>query len=498
MQGWGTHSFAGWKASRRHCDEVAAIAPIEPGTLHLDTTGTASAAMDGLPVPQRYWAIMTTAIAVGMCVIDGAVANIALPTIARDVGASPAASIWVVNAYQLSLVICLLPLSSLGDIIGYAKVYKAGFALFTVASLCCALSNSLLSLTLARFVQGLGAAGIVSVNTALIRVIFPARMLGRGMGFNAMVVAVSAAIAPTLAAGVLSIAPWPWLFAVNVPVGVLGLVVSMRTLPATGGTPRPFDFKSAVLSALTLGLLISGVDGLGHGQAAWAAAIEIAIALAIGTICVRRQLSQPAPLFAVDLMRRPVFALSIATSICSFVAQMLAYVSLPFYLQNVLGRTQVEAGLLISPWPLAILFAAPVSGYLADRYSAGVLGGLGLATFSGGLASLALLPPNPSSTTIACRMAICGLGFGFFQAPNNREILSNAPKHRSGGASGMLGTARLTGQTLGAALVALIFNMFSVSGNTVALILAACFAAGAAVVSCMRIGRPTAATRSAD
>ena len=445
---------------------------------------------DGLPSPQRYWAMLTIALAVGMTVIDGVVANVALPTIARDVGASPAASIWVVNAYQLALVISLLPLSSLGDIVGYRKIYQAGFAVFTVASLCCALSHSLLSLACARFIQGLGAAGIVSVNTALIRTIYPARTLGRGLGINAMIVAVSAAIGPTLAAAILSFAPWPWLFAVNVPVGILGLGVSLRTLPRTGGSGHRFDLKSALLSALTFGLLISGVDGLGHGQVAWAAAVEITAAIFIGIAFVRRQLSQPAPLFAVDLLQRPNFALSVATSVCTFTAQMLAYVSLPFYLQNVLGRTQVESGLLISPWPLATLIAAPIAGYLADRYSAGILGGVGLATFTVGLVSLALLSAHPASTSIIWRMALCGLGFGFFQAPNNREILSSAPKERSGGASGMLGTARVTGQTLGAALVALIFNMFSGPGNTVALVVGACFAAGAAVVSCMRIGRP--------
>ncbi len=468
---------------------------IGPTTLRRNATEApsvlATGALDGLPLPQRYWAILTVALAVGMTVIDGTITNVALPAIARDVGASPAASIWVVNAYQLALMISLLPLSSLGDIVGDRRVYRAGFAVFIVASLCCALSNSLLSLALARFVQGLGAAGIVSVNTALIRTIFPSRILGRGMGINAMVVAVSAAIGPTAAAGILSVARWPWLFAVNVPVGILGLGISLRTLPRTAGSGRSFDLKSAVLSAITFGLLISGVDGLGHGQAMWMGAVEITAAIFVGIGFVRRQLLQPAPMFAVDLLRVPTFALSIATSICSFIAQMLAYVSLPFYLQDVLGRTQVECGLLISPWPLAILISAPIAGHLADRYSAGILGGIGLSGFTVGLLSLALLPAHPAAHAIVWRMALCGLGFGFFQAPNNREILSSAPKERSGGASGMLGTARLTGQTLGATFVALIFTMFASSrtGNTVALVVAAGFAAGATIVSCMRIGR---------
>jgi MFS transporter, DHA2 family, multidrug resistance protein len=488
--------MAGQQVTRISFDDDVDTRDIEPTMLDGHSTEPAFASVagsfDGLPLPQRYWAILPVILAVAMTVVDGTITNVALPTIARDVGASPAASVWVVNAYQLASVISLLPLSSLGDIVGYRRVYQAGFAVFIVASLCCALSNSLLSLTLARFIQGLGASGIVSVNTALIRTIFPSKILGRGLGLNAMIVAVSAAIGPTLAAAILSVASWPWLFAVNVPVGILGLVISLRTLPRTAGSGHRFDLKSAIFSALTFGLLLSGVDGLGHGQSGWATAVEITAAILIGVGFVRRQISQPAPLFAVDLLRRPTFALSVATSVCSFTAQMLAYVSLPFYLQHVLGRTQVESGLLISPWPLAILIAAPIAGYLADRYSAGILGGIGLATFTAGLGALALLPTHPATHSIIWRMALCGLGFGFFQAPNNREILSSAPKERSGAASGMLGTARLTGQTLGAALVALIFNMFSSSGNMAALVVAAGFAAAAAIVSCMRIGRPPA------
>ena len=452
-------------------------------------TAVCAETADGLQGPQRFWAMLTIAFAVGITVVDGTVANVALPTIAREVGASPATSIWIVNAYQLAIVISLLPLAALGDIIGYLKVYRAGFVAFTLASLGCALSHSLVSLTIARFCQGLGAAGVVSVNLALVRMIFPSRMLGRGLGINAMAVAVSATLGPTLAAAILSVAPWPWLFAINVPVGVLVFIVSIRTLPNPSGSGGRFDFASALLSALTFGLLLSSVDALGHGKSAGLAAIELAAAVLIGTVFVKRELHQTTPLFGVDLLQQPVFALSIATSICSFTAQMLAFVSLPFYLQNVLGRSQIQSGLLISPWPLGTLVAAPIAGYLADRHSAGVLCGLGLGGFTAGLVSLALLPSHASSVAIACSMALCGLGFGFFQAPNNREIISSAPKERSGGASGMLGTARLTGQTLGAALVALLFDRFSGSGNAISLIVGAVFATCAAIVSTTRIGR---------
>src|SRR5229473_3522383 len=392
---------------------------------------------DGLPLPQRYGAILAIALGITMAVLDGAIANVALPTIARDMQASPASSIWVVNAYQLAITILMLPLASLGDIVGYRRVYGAGLVVFTLASLACALAASLPALTAARVLQGIGAAGILSVNGALVRFIYPRDMLGRGIGVNTIVVAVSAALGPTVAAAILAVASWPWLFAINVP--------------------------------------IVGV------------ALEAAAALLAGVALVLRQLPQTSPLLPVDLLRIPIFALSIATSVCSFMAQMLAYVALPFYLQDALGRSQVATGLRMTPWPLATAVAAPLAGRLADRYPAGALGGIGLAAFAAGLLLLALLPAHPGNTDIAWRMAICGFGFGLFQAPNNRAILSAAPRERSGGASGMLGTARLLGQTTGAALMALMFTAFGDRATSAALLASAGIALVAAGVSCARL-----------
>ncbi|MDP9153847.1 MAG: MFS transporter [Pseudomonadota bacterium] len=446
-------------------------------------------AEQGLPYPQRYWAILVVALGITLAVLDGAIANVALPTIARNLNSSPADSIWVVNAYQLAITVSLLPLASLGDRIGYWRVYMAGLALFTLASFGCALSGSLTSLAVARVIQGFGAAGIMSVNTALVRMIYPPEHLGRGVSINASVVAVSAVIGPTVASGVLAIAPWPWLFAINVPIGVAALFVGWKALPRTPGHRRPYDYLSALMNAAVFGLAITAVDGLGHGEHRPYVIAEFVVAGVIGYFFVRRQLTQTAPLLPVDLLRIPVFALSIATSFCSFTAQMLTFVSLPFLLQNTLGMTQVETGFLMTPWPMVIVFIAPLAGMLSDRYSAGVLGGIGLALLSAGLLLLASTGAHPAPFDIAWRMALCGLGFGLFQSPNNRQMLSSAPRNRSGGASGMLGTARLSGQTLGAALVALIFGIAPQHGATITLIVAACFAAAAALVSLLRISR---------
>ncbi len=444
---------------------------------------------DGLPLPQRYGAIATIIIGISMAVLDGAIANVALPTIANDLHASPASSIWVVNAYQIAIVVSLLSFSFLGDMFGYRRVYQCGLAVFTVTSLFCALSDSLHTLTLARIAQGFGGAALMSVNTALIRLIYPQRHLGRGMGINSFIVAVSSAAGPTIAAAILSIASWQWLFLINVPLGIVALVFALRFLPGNGSKsakPR-FDLPSAVMNALTFGLLITALSGFAQGQSLGIIAAEIITMLIVGYFFIRRQLALPVPLLPVDLLRIPLFSLSICTSICSFCAQMLAMVSLPFFLQTIIGRTEVETGLLLTPWPLATMVMAPLAGYLIERVHAGLLGAIGLIVMATGLFALAMLPATPSDLDIVWRMILCGAGFGLFQSPNNHTIISSAPRDRSGGASGMLGTARLLGQSTGAALVALMFNLAGNDGTHLALYTAGALATLAAIISGLRV-----------
>jgi DHA2 family multidrug resistance protein-like MFS transporter len=166
---------------------------------------------------------------------------------------------------------------------------------------------------------------------------------------------------------------------------------------------------------------------------------------------------------------------------------MLAFVALPFYLESRFGYTAVQIGLLITPWPIAVAFAAPLAGRLVERYPAGLLGGIGLLLFAAGLGSLALLPANPSLGDVVWRMALSGAGFGLFQTPNNRTMIAAAPRERSGGASGMLGTARLLGQTVGAALVALLLARYPSQGTQFALVAGAGFAMFGACLSMLRL-----------
>jgi DHA2 family multidrug resistance protein-like MFS transporter len=441
---------------------------------------------DGLPNPQRAFAFLTLAIGVSMSVLDGSIVNVALPVIAKDLRITPADAIWIVNAYQLAITVSLLPLASLGDILGYRRVYWCGLAVFTASSFACAMSSSLAMLVAARMTQGLGAAGLMSVNIALVRFTYPRALLGRGVGNTALVVAVSSAAGPSVAAAILSVAPWQWLFLVNVPLGIVALFIAARTLPASPLSGHRLDSLSVALNALTFGLLITGIDKVGDRAQRWIGIAQLAAAAAIGFVFVRRQLRQKLPLLPVDLLRRPVFALSMATSVMSFAAQALAYVALPFYFEDVLMRSETATGLLMTPWPLATALMAPVAGRLADRYAPGRLASLGLLILGVGLALVAMLPDRPASADIVWRLAWCGFGFGLFQSPNNKTIIASAPRERSGGASGLQSTGRLVGQSTGAALMAVIFSTVAVHHTQVALWLAACFTVGGACASYLR------------
>lgn len=447
---------------------------------------------NGLPMPRRLGAILAVAFGVSVSVLDGVIANVALPTLAAEFGISSANSVWIVNAYQLALITTLLIFSNLGDIVGYRRIYISGLILFTIASAGCALSEGFASLIVWRAVQGIGAAAITSVNTTLIRIIYPRHMLGRGMGINATVVAVSSVAGPTVAAAILSVTSWHWLFAVNLPVGVVAFVMSRRFLPQNPVKVegRRFDWRSGVMCALTFGLVMSCVEGYSHGMpmVAW-----MPLALVAGFVAWRfviDQLRRQMPILPFDLLRIPIFSLSIVTSICSFTAQMLAMVAMPFILQHSMGYDAVSTGLIFTAWPMVIMVVAPVAGILSEHIHAGYLGVAGLLVMTFGLVMLGLLPASPSDFDIIWRLVVCGMGFGLFQSPNNSIMIASAPQHRSGSASGMLASARLVGQTMGAALVAFFFHLHDGETTMTPLLVAAAFSFFGAVLSASRIHLP--------
>ena len=456
----------------------------------MSVASPAAAAVDlheGLPNPRRLLAFLTVALGIVMAVLDGTIVNVALPTIGQNLNATAAESIWIVTGYQLSVSIALLPMAALGEAIGFRKIFAAGLIVFSAASLACAYSQSLPILTGARIVQGLGGAALMSISGALVRFIMPARFLGRGIAGIAVVVAVSGAAGPTIAAAILAITTWHWLFLINVPLGIICFAVGRITLPATPASGKKLDWASVILNALTLGPLISGLSGIGTASIPWwVSAGQIGIAVVSGFFLIRLQAEEASPMLPVDLFRIPAFSLSVVASITSFIAQMLATVSLPFFFSQALGYSAVETGLLMTPWPVATAIFAPIAGRLIERLPAARVSGFGSLVFAIGLAALALLPAHPSVLDIVWRMSVTGIGFGLFQSPNNKVLITSAPRQRSGGASGVQSTARLLGQSTGAAMAAIIFGLSASYNLPLTMGIAAACAIAAAILSIWR------------
>ena len=413
---------------------------------------------DGLAKPQRTLAFATVMLAVTMAVLDGSIVNVALPSIAADQAVSPAHAIWVVTAYQLSIVVSLLPLAALGEAVGFRKIYLAGILLCAFAGVLCAEAPATEVLVGAGVVQGLGAAAIMSINSALVRHIMPRDRLGRGISWVAMTVAVSAAAGPTIAAAILSAASWHWLFLINVPLSVVALALGFVSLPRTASNGVRFDGLSALLNALAFGGLVIALGSLGSEAHTGLVIAELAPAVVAGVLLVLCQLSRPSPMLPIDLLRRPRFAMAMGSSLLAFCAQFVAFVSLPFYFHDVLGYSEVHTGLMLTAWPAATALVAPIAGRLVDRYSARPLTTAGMLIFACGLALTTLVSAKADASLMVGAQVLAGAGFGLFQSPNNHDILTLAPRERSGAASGLQSTARLLGQSTGAALAAVLIG----------------------------------------
>jgi DHA2 family multidrug resistance protein-like MFS transporter len=447
------------------------------------TTPSKNLKPDGISLP----ALFAVQLGVAIVTLDISLTSTALPTIALGIEASAASAIWIVNGYYLAVVAVLLPLAALGEIYGHRRIFLAGLLIFALGSLACGFVGSLSALAFARAAVGLGAAAVSATTPALIRALYPPSRLGRGLGVYALVVGVSISLGPTAASAVLSVASWPWLFLTNVPLALVAIGLARRDLPATERNIRPFDSLSALFCAGMFASLLLGIANIAHRGSWQLSAIALAIAAACGFGIHWREAGRPAPILAVDLFRNPVFALSSVTSICAFTVQGLAFVVLPFLLQLRLGYTQVEAGLLITPWPASLVVMTLVAARLSDRVLPGLLGGVGLLVVAAALASLAALPPQPGLVDIVWRVVLCGVGFSFFQSPNMKAIMSSAPRDRSGGAGGILAASRLIGQSLGAAAVAVCLSLWPERGIEAAVWVGVVMAALASCVSFVRL-----------
>lgn len=419
---------------------------------------------EGLPGRERGLAMAAVMTMTTMAVFDGSMINIALPQIARSLDASLGATVWVSNGYLLSAAMTLAIFAALSSRIGFRSIFAFGLGLFTLASVGCALSSSLDMLVIMRVLQGIGGAATLSIGPAILRSVFPNRLLGRILGLNALLIGTSTAIAPILGGTILSTLSWQWLFAINIPLGIIALLLTLRVIPNNPALKRePFDYAGALLSAVALGALIMAADAFTHpGNGDLTTAVifaSIAILTGLTFVWVQRRVTKP--LLPLNIFSSSRFSLAALTSLASFVSQGITFIALPFLFQSVYGYSALVSALLFTPWPIGIILAAPHAGRLADRYSGVIISTVGLCIFAVGLALLAMLPEHAQAWDICLRSLLCGIGFGCFQSPNNREMLSNASRENSGYASGVLAIMRTFGQCLGAAFVGVMMSIYA-------------------------------------
>jgi MFS transporter, DHA2 family, multidrug resistance protein len=424
--------------------------------------------------------------AMALVVLDAGVANMALPTLGATFATEPADTILVVTAYQLALVMCLLPCAHIAERVGYRALFVAGISMFIGASLLCALAPTFSLLIAARFLQGTGAAAVMALGVALLRAALGIEHLSSALSWNALTVAICSAIGPPIGALILSLASWHWLFLAGLPVAITALFAA-HALPPVPATRASIDLISISLYAVTAAMVVIGAK-LGTTHPQLAIMIGIAAVPCI-TLLLIRELARKSPVVPFDLLNGYAFRVSVVASICCFVGQSAGVVALAFYLQSSLGYSVLVSGLVLTCWPLAVAATNLVANNLGKHFSAVLQCATGGILLSLGLTLSALWPAGNSVIPLILGTLVCGVGFGLFQLANNRTMFLSAPVERSAAAGGMQGTARLTGQTIGTLLVSLVFTLVSsASAPRTGLLVGAAFALLSAIVSLM--GKP--------
>ncbi len=417
------------------------------------------AAIDKLP--SKWTVLVILAIGIFMATLDSSIVNISLPTISSYFHVPLSGEIeWVIIAYLVVIAGVLLTIGRLADMVGRKNLLVIGLVVFTLGSTICGASPNLGILIAARAFQGLGGALIMSVSPAILTSAFPPQERGRALGLNAVAVALGTSVGPTLGGLITANFSWRWIFYVNVPLGVIGVVASMLVLKERSQRVNGrFDPTGAILLAIglvTLTLGLSFGQEWGWSSPALLATLAICVLAFILLIVVERRVSDPVIDF--HMLQNRVFVSANISLIMSFLALFAVSFMLPFYLEELRNIPLVEAGLLLTPLPLAIALIAPFSGVLADRLGSRWLAASGLAIACLGLFLISQLNAQSSVWDIVWRLLVAGIGQALFQSPNNSALMGAAPRNRQGVASGFLATGRVMGQSISVALAGAIFT----------------------------------------
>ena len=395
--------------------------------------------------------------------LDGSIVNIGLPAIAQTfhIGVSGAIE-WVIIGYLVVIAAVLLTFGRLADMVGRRPIFLSGLVIFVLGSALCGMAPSLWLLILARLFQGLGGALIFSVNIAMITSTFPSSERGLALGLNAVIVSLGVAAGPTIGGIITQYLSWRWIFYVNVPICILvliaGYIVYHEQRPVRGASGR-FDPWGATLlaigfAALTLGLSFG--EEWGWTSPGTLCTFAIGILMLAVAVSIERRIEHP--ILDLHLVTNRTFAMANISFMLCMMALFAPGFILPFYFEQLRGFSTIHTGLMMTPLPLALAVAAPLSGSLADRFGSRWLSPIGLTIACLGLVLLSQLNAQSSTWDVIWRLALTGFGQGLFQSPNTRTMMGAAPREAQGEASGLLATGRVIGQSTSVALTGTVFT----------------------------------------
>jgi len=410
---------------------------------------------------RRWWTLGALSFALFMIMLDNTIVNVALPAIKNDLHIGVSELEWVVTAYALTFAVLLLTGGKLGDLLGRRLIFTIGLVVFTASSLACGLSSSATELIGARAVQGVGSALMMPATLSIITATFAARERGMAIGIWAGVSAMALAIGPLLGGVITEHISWNWIFYVNVPIGLLGILASIVVVPESKDTSHEQRLDLPGLLASGIGLLALVYALIEAHHYGWTSATILglfAVAASALTAFVLLEQRQRLPMLDLTLFRNGTFAGANLVAILVTLAMFGIFVFFPIYMQTFLGWSPIQAGAALLPWTILIVIFAPIAGKLSDKVGSRWLIAAGMTTV--GLCCLELSTVAVGSTfwRLLPGFILGGLGMSFVMTPMSAAVMGAAPVDKAGVASGVLNTFRQVGVALGIAIMGAIIT----------------------------------------
>lgn len=412
----------------------------------------------------RWLILMTLVMLTFMACLDSSIVNVALPAMEDKLKVNMTSIEWVVTSYLIVISGTILIFGRLGDMLGKGRIFKFGIILFSLGSLLCGLSHSIVILVAARVIQAIGAAASMSTSQGIITQVFPSNERGRALGISGSFVALGTMVGPPLGGFITTYIGWEYIFFINVPIGILTAIAAFKFLPVSGKSKEErMDYKGAFLITATIVLLFGAIiEGQTIGYTKSLILICFLVSAVFLFLFVKLENKLSTPLLDMGLFNNGLFTLSVCCAFISFVTISCTNIIQPFYFESALKYSAQKAGLFMMAYPITLAVVAPTSGYLSDKIGSEILTFIGLIITSISMYLMSCLTTTTSVPVMLFYIMLTALGNGLFQSPNTSLIMSTVPRNKLGIAGGINAFMRNLGMVFGVSFsTTLLYNRMS-------------------------------------